>query len=365
MKQRTARLVTTLMFTVGAVASTLWLVRPHQPQAKPQTRATSQGEGKRPAEPVVQANEFPKLYPVRVNGRTGFIDNTGKIAIKPQFPPLYIWGDFKDGMARTSVSRQERPGYCCLFGFINAAGWEVVEPQYWEVEDFSEGLAAVLMGDRWGYIDREGRTTLGPRWIAAQSFSEGLAGVCEEGGDCGYIDKAGAWAIRGEHINLISHFSEGLAPNMIDARSFKFVYINRTGHTVIEGPFDEARHFSGGLALVRFNGRWFHIDKTGREVQKPERIRSFMQNGKIGFMDAAGKVIMEPQIELAFEFSEGLAPVRVKGKWGYMDEGGRMVIKPRFYEAYKFSGGIAKVMPAFGWMGYIDKTGKYVWRPSR
>ena len=47
-----------------------------------------------------------------------------------------------------------------------------------------------------------------------------------------------------------------------------------------------------------------------------------------------------------------------------MDCAGRVAIKPRFTEAYDFSGGIAKVFVPGKKMGYIDKTGKYVWRPT-
>lgn len=59
-----------------------------------------------------QAQET-ELYPVRVNGKEGYIDATGRIVIKPQFD---------------------------------------------EVESsFSEGLAPVKIGNKWGYIDKTGR----------------------------------------------------------------------------------------------------------------------------------------------------------------------------------------------------------------
>lgn len=106
------------------------------------------------APPPTQAwsrEEPPKLYPVWVKDKIGFIDNTGRLVIPPKFEGNYVWGEFSDGMARVKVSTLERPGYCCRFGYINSEGRVVVEPQYWEAEDFSEGLAAVLMGDRWGY----------------------------------------------------------------------------------------------------------------------------------------------------------------------------------------------------------------------
>jgi hypothetical protein len=69
---------------------------------------------------------------------------------------------------------------------------------------------------------------------------------------------------------------------------------------------------------------------------------------------------------LAEDFSEGLAQVRVKNKWGFIDKSGKMVIKPRFYhQVESFSGGLAYVITQDGRHGYIDRTGKYIWKPAR
>jgi hypothetical protein len=44
-----------------------------------------------------------------------------------------------------------------------------------------------------------------------------------------------------------------------------------------------------------------------------------------------------------------------------MDKTGRIVIKPQFEAALFFSGGLADV-DIKGMSGYIDKTGKFVWK---
>jgi hypothetical protein len=68
--------------------------------------------------------------------------------------------------------------------------------------------------------------------------------------------------------------------------------------------------------------------------------------------------------------NEGLAAVYIgkpfEGKWGYIDKSGKMVIEPQFENALFFSGGLAHVSPLTGeeirgmW-GYIDKSGQFVW----
>ena len=54
-------------------------------------------------------------------------------------------------------------------------------------------------------------------------------------------------------------------------------------------------------------------------------------------------MITPQQFEGVRPHSEGLAAVKVDGKWGYIDTKGTMVIKPQFLRVYKFENGTARV----------------------
>ncbi len=75
----------------------------------------------------------------------------------------------------------------------------VVNPQFDDAKRFSEGLAPVKIGDKWGYIDKTGKYVVNPQFLRAEVFSEGLAWV-EMGGEQGYkfgcIDKTGKFVIN-------------------------------------------------------------------------------------------------------------------------------------------------------------------------
>ncbi len=58
-------------------------------------------------------------------------------------------------------------------------------------------------------------------------------------------------------------------------------------------------------------------------------------------------------------FSEGLAGVRINGKHGFIDKTGQIVIEPRFISASQFSNGLAAVADQTG-TGYIDKSVKII-----
>ena len=89
------------------------------------------------------------------------------------------------------------------------------------------------------------------------------------------------------------------------------------------------------------------------------------QDGKAGFIDKAGTMVIAPQFSEAWKFSEGLAAVKIDGKWGFIDKSGQMVIPPRYPAANSFYEGLVSVNNGRSWSwSYIDRTGKYVWEPA-
>ena len=59
-----------------------------------------------------------------------------------------------------------------------------------EIKDFTEDLAAVQIGGKWGYINKDGKLIINPQYKSASWFFKGLAYVQTENEE-GYIDKTG------------------------------------------------------------------------------------------------------------------------------------------------------------------------------
>ena len=79
---------------------------------------------------------------------------------------------------------------------------------------------------------------------------------------------------------------------------------------------------------------------------------------------------IKPQYEEALLFSEGLAAVKKNGKWGYIDETGKVVIPFQYDQAYTFNEGKAVVgtlsnVEDMGESGYYDEeTDEWIPDPS-
>lgn len=118
-------------------------------------------------------------------------------------------------------------------------------------------------------------------------------------------------------------------PKLFPARKDgKSGYINSTGQIVIDFSFDVCSDFSEGLASV-------------------------LVNGKSGYIDINGNFVIQPQFDLAMPFSEDLAYVRLNDKLGYIDKSGELVVKPQYYSCDSFFEGFALVRDNAASKGYF------------
>ena len=144
-------------------------------------------------------------------------------------------------------------------------------------------------------------------------------------------------------------------------------FIDEQGKVVIEPKFDAVGTSRESITAVSQNGKWGWIDQKGSfiDAQLPgsvefhEGLAAFKRDGKAGFIDVTGKVVIEPQWDEARDFSESLAAVKQNGLVGFIDKSGKPVIKPHWEMVDDFHDVLAAVKEN-GKCGFIDKTGKVV-----
>lgn len=308
------------------------------------------------------------------------------------------------------------------WGFLDDAGREVIPPRYDDVENFSQGLAAVwIIGQGWGYIDQYGTQIVPCKYSAAKPFSESRAAVCLEEGNgkkWGFVDMTGAEIIPCQY-NSVESFSGGYAEvtsgwsslrvdlfgnesaggdlrdlpeelrweltrkyASIDAwsealfrvkKNDKYGLIDKTGQEAAPCQYDELGSLLGGAAKVRRDGKWGFLNGQGQEVVPCtyDFAEIFNDNllkvgtgefyeTKIGFLDKAGREVTACKYYKADGTSEGMTRMWTYDACGFMDQTGREVVPCRYKSAQQFSEGLAAVKDESGKWGFVDKTGAEV-----
>ena len=210
-------------------------------------------------------------------------------------PTLLGAGDFHGGFARVAVdgpcayfsmrpcvgpvmvgTPEEDDGkhkaklHGCMFTFVDKTGRMISLNGYDYALEFGEGLAPVLVGDKWGYIDDTGELAIAPQFERAQPFADGLALVMSED-KYGFIDHSGKYVIPAQFEQAES-FAEGYAVVGTSDGTMAW-YIDHDGRQAFGRKFTTASSFFKGLAHVELlpeknakRAKFEYIDHHGNRV---------------------------------------------------------------------------------------------------
>lgn len=105
------------------------------------------------------------------------------------------------------------------------------------------------------------------------------------------------------------------------------------------------------------NFRWVKDIDYAKVRHFSQGHSAFQENGKWGFINTAGEVVVEPQYDECHDYQNNFAAVKVNGKWGFIDRNHNLVIAPEFEDVQDFKNGLAIVLRDGKW-GVINTTGK-------
>ena len=154
-----------------------------------------------------------------------------------------------------------------VWGYMDASGNVVIEPQYHSQREFSEGLAFVI-----------GMEDIVDDWDDIKNTMLGLQPIIEGTTNTGYIDLTGELVIPLPVVYSAGDFSDGFAwviirkwdesiENPITTAPGPSIFIDRTGCNVFDQEFASADRFVEGFASVYLsNGNYAFINKKGENA---------------------------------------------------------------------------------------------------
>ncbi|MBZ0189603.1 MAG: WG repeat-containing protein, partial [Candidatus Obscuribacterales bacterium] len=247
--------------------------------------------------------------------KAGFIDREGKFVIAPDYLSAQ---EFNDGLAL--VRRDGK------FVYIDKTGKPILTFDCSAANSFSQGLASVQIDKKWGFIDTTGKLVIKPRFEECDDFHSSLAAAREEN-KFGFIDKKGKWVIEPQFDTVWEGFLDGIAVAGKDM-------------SPIENSFAEITKFGGGFIISRKKGKDESFDETTTALSPGYFAYPDL---KFALIKKDGTALSKFEYEQIANLADGLRAAKIDGKFGYIDNAGNMVIKPQFKWANNFSENVALI----------------------
>jgi hypothetical protein len=249
--------------------------------------------------------------------------------------------------------------------------YTLVGESYEEANCFSGPYAVVRVKGRSRYLN-ENLTPVMPQFFDTASDFTATGGVTVDGRSY-FVDKEGLkYLASDEPYERLWAMSENRAAAVKDGR---YVYVNSIFQPVL-ASYDQATSFADGVAAVRNGDQWTLIDAAGTQIGGPyqdvkideynycsRQGRIFVKmDGWYILVDSSGKRMGQEWFEDAMPFfTDTWAAVKRDGKWGFVDRDGAIVIEPseEYEEARSFGSGLAAVKIEDGW-SFISKADSVV-----
>lgn len=161
------------------------------------------------------------------------------------------------------------------YGYMDSITRTIVVPaKYDQAGRFSNGMAIIGLGDKYGFVREDGKI-ITPKYDLITIFREGLSAVFmgsvtkNAKGDVtsfkglwGYINKSGDEVV-GLKYTVALPFYDGLGLVTSDNRTG---FINKSGEMAIPMIYQDGQSFKNGMARVKQNNQWIYINVLGETI---------------------------------------------------------------------------------------------------
>jgi len=260
-----------------------------------------------------------------------------------------------------------------LFGWMDHEGNVKSYPRYNSLNFFSEGLSLAQKNGVYGYIDKMDNIIIPFQYDFASDFSNGRA-IVEVGGKSGVINRTGKLILPLEFSEIVQ-----VSTNLFAAtKDSLYALYDFNGTIIVSESFDDVYPNEKGYIKFKQNGKTGFLNLKGNIVVPASSLDQFFYSDTLiifkdsilfGIKDLSNKVIVKPQYEMIHPLSNGRAIFLLNNKLGYLDEKGNKIIKntfdpiPNYGQMCNFKDGFAKVRMK-GKFGIIDLKGKYYVNPE-
>jgi hypothetical protein len=246
------------------------------------------------------------LARVVMNGKVGFIDQTGNFAIEPTFDSAR---EFRTGVGRTSAKRDG------IVGVIDKAGSWVFQTNYQQVDPALElrtdPKSAIVFGwnfkkdGRWGLLNLDGHVVLDADFDQTVSYCTNGRLEAYKNKERFYFKTDGS-PLQPPDGRLVDASCFGGPPYSLKVGD-KFGLVDAGSNPLTPVQFEAIAWALPDARNVKINGKWGRVGLDGRWLLEPRfdylsnQADLFVASidGKRGFMQSDGTWLIEPKFDAA------------------------------------------------------------------
>lgn len=323
-----------------------------------------------------------KLFSFKSGNLYGYIDKYGKVIIEPQFEYA---GDFSEGLACVGKSKDREWGMSGLssmiYGYINTAGELVIPYSNDRERDFHNGFVCAwkIDSDICYFMDNQGKDAFGKTYYDMKNFSNGYAAVlvndtyetphtkpAEEPQQWTFVNTEGKEC--GEIYTSVTSFVDGIS---IVEKDGVEKAVNTSFETVFQSDYILQSYSGNGKYIAKDpkTGKFGVIDDRNNIIIdfKYTYIRYSDSMYKVGIGDSFygiinqdGDVILEPKLnQRVSDYKSGMAVVN--DQKSVIDRKGNVIMKAYQYDVVSPCADnlfrVQKRENDKNYEGYIDKYG--------
>lgn len=295
---------------------------------------------------------------VKKEGKSGLVNTDGSIIVPVEYAEISsVTSEYQNGYIVKSSDNK--------YGIIKADGQVALEVKYENIKHIRDNdMYIVKIDGKWKVLANDGTVYLEGTAENAVSMNNGNVVVLEKN-KYGIINIYTEAKTPVEYQELTYMFED----KFIAKKDGKYGVINSNNEVIVElkytdvnynkttdyikakkedGTFDyitrdfavkltagEENILNGFISINNSNEiKYYNYkleEKTNKEVYTTNTLFVSKQNGKYGFVNKDGKVIVEHVYEDALEQNEyGFCAIKKDGKWGAIDQYGNVVVEPKF-----------------------------------
>lgn len=312
---------------------------------------------------IVALKGIKNSLKIKKDGKYGIVNTEGKVILETKYADITNLGN--DDKAGYIVKNEEEK-----YGIISYLDTQVLETKFENIEKiYGNDMYVIKEGGKQKLIDKNGNTilsdgfneikeilknkengiifvkdgkygvmkltgeiTIAPIYEELKEAKEGIL-IAKKDNKYGIVDLTNTPKIEFKYASI--NYNEKADIYIIEDENVNCNIINNNFETKITGILSEINEEKGYIKLrVEDQYKYYNFkfeEKSSSEVLTSNTIFLSKKDGKYGFVDKEGNVIVEYIYDDATEQNLcGFAAIKRDGKWGSIDNKGNVVIEPTY-----------------------------------